>query len=1559
MDHLYNDALGLPDPSVYLGDPGEAPTHPHDISFFHDAEFSINSAAFGEAHGCAVVSLVLLVARRGEEGILLAWGDNSHGQVGHSKNNSQPSRVDTLDLFVIKQVSCGSRFSVVLTTCGKVLSFGSNEYGQLGHSFESKKSTKPKLVKFMPVPRITHALPKIVSIASGSRHSLLLSEDGSVWSFGDNSLFQLAFGRSVPVSHGAALIPELYGVPIKKIVCGGAFSMALTSSGTVYSWGSNTAGQLGHGSRVDTHVPTTISKLSGVVDICAGENHCIAIDSNGKCFVWGSGYHVSPIELTGMDGCAFGPVLKIASGKHHSFILAKRLVGDGSENHCFKVYILGRADVELGNSNMSGHSVGHVALAKVLDADKYRMYGGLGDQAFLVSSQDHDPADAAEGLTLTVVEELVHQIETDGSPSAGALLTSKLQQNLFSLSRLNSSFLSATHFVSDGFADPSVSLSDIQRAFSLLSSMKHSHWAPKVHKILCEAAVTSPLVYAPSSPSTPESLRGFLILLENPFLATNKENLESVRKLANVINDLTEDQKKVFEGWWRNNPKLLSNFKTAVASFNKALTLFTKKRLEDPTIAILEVMKWLWTISNRPCGNSDPLKFNYKEPTYTQVPDIPASTSGGVASSNTPSIPQPSAPASSEPSRRPSVQAFAIPTNANMTSMLSALSALGAHPSINIQLDPRSLPTNPNGAPPTAADIAALAAQAFTRQMDSLFSQSNEVCLGDRPSPVPLIPHADFVNETLSKRIDFANDFMMFYASTRPNVFGPGAANDGLANVFSFCRYPFSFSLGARTTLLVLDAQRQMMESQSRSLMRHLRGPSAAAAQGQMPGTETVHNLLKVRRKHLLHDSFKYVGAMIVANLKKPFKVKFVEEMGIDGGGVSREFMDLFFRRLLKHTDMFVDVEAAVGEGKRRKGCIWFNPLSKRSLASFRTVGRILGLAFFNSCLASLPFPQVLFKRLLGWPSNMADLGDLQPATAKWLKQMLEHEDASTFDECFYGLEFSVTVSMRRPDDKSVLPLVEPYKNVPLPGKFAGKPVTFANRNEYVRSMINWHTGGSVEAVLTEFRQGFLECCGGPILDQLLPQQLEVLLKGRSGESANFKDLETVAKYKKPYHKDHPVIKRFWSVFHALPTDFKYKFLMFMTGTDTIPPIRGLKEVQIVIQPSGAGATEAQAPTEAGVPSTTPTPNEGTAAAETANQNPTPNGQQPPQAPTNRFPGVPNIPGLPDLAALFAAGPPRPNAAAGGNATVSNLLNLPAGTSPRTALANLLNMFGPAAAATPGPGEAASAPAPQLFGDGMMDAIVNNAGGVGNGDGEEDGEFDDVEEDASLSDEESDFSVVDGFEGVHAHNHAAHEHEHDHGTPPLPQNPAGRQILGSFVFNLGETLGAGSSAAVGQTDGTAAMAVESPTGPIVAGEGSSSSSGGEAVEAPRGTKRGHEEELEDEVDDWEGDMSEMEEVQEDAKGKAPAFKKMRHGNSPAKKGVVQESSSGSVQDWKQAVVLDSTLNETVAMDGVDEQRLPVAHTCSFVLDLPAYQSVEQLFDRLVYAVENAGEFHLV
>jgi hypothetical protein len=57
--------------------------------------------------------------------------------------------------------------------------------------------------------------------------------------------------------------------------------------------------------------------------------------------------------------------------------------------------------------------------------------------------------------------------------------------------------------------------------------------------------------------------------------------------------------------------------------------------------------------------------------------------------------------------------------------------------------------------------------------------------------------------------------------------------------------------------------------------------------------------------------------------------------------------------------------------------------------------------------------------------------------------------------------------------------------------------------------------------------------------------------------------------------------------------------------------------------------------------------------------------------------------------------------------------------------------------------------------------------------------------------------------------------------------------------------------------------------------------------------------------------------------------------------------------------LDSSLNDYLAPGTLDEGRLLCAHTCTHVLDLPFYRTVERLADCMVYALDNAGEFQLV
>ena len=70
--------------------------------------------------------------------------------------------------------------------------------------------------------------------------------------------------------------------------------MFLMSDGSVYACGSGSQGALGDGKKMNRYKPVRVKMPSGVLvsDICAGWMHSMAITSDGECYVWGSGsYH--------------------------------------------------------------------------------------------------------------------------------------------------------------------------------------------------------------------------------------------------------------------------------------------------------------------------------------------------------------------------------------------------------------------------------------------------------------------------------------------------------------------------------------------------------------------------------------------------------------------------------------------------------------------------------------------------------------------------------------------------------------------------------------------------------------------------------------------------------------------------------------------------------------------------------------------------------------------------------------------------------------------------------------------------------------------------------------------------------------------------------------------------------------------------------------------------------------------------------------------------------------------------------------------------------------------
>ena len=146
-----------------------------------------DQVGFPGTNVCLQLEGVLTVAELGEPGMIWAWGDDSHGQMGQGDvnvhNGLAPVQVQGLPGDVV--VSAGLDHALALDELtGTVFSWGNNDEGQLG---------RPTLTTLeQGTPDLVQGLPRIIAISAGAKFSVAVDEYGRVWGWGRNHVGQLA-----------------------------------------------------------------------------------------------------------------------------------------------------------------------------------------------------------------------------------------------------------------------------------------------------------------------------------------------------------------------------------------------------------------------------------------------------------------------------------------------------------------------------------------------------------------------------------------------------------------------------------------------------------------------------------------------------------------------------------------------------------------------------------------------------------------------------------------------------------------------------------------------------------------------------------------------------------------------------------------------------------------------------------------------------------------------------------------------------------------------------------------------------------------------------------------------------------------------------------------------------------------------------------------------------------------------------------------------------------------------------------------------------------------------
>jgi len=274
--------------------------------------------------------------------------------------------------FTTPRVAAGNGYSLIVDIGagggGRVWGWGSNTSGRASPTNGATTAIAPSEVKDMTVPASPVDVTDVVAISAGYNHSIALRADGSIMTWGADTNGALGDGTTSGKTFALPSLPA--GKVAVQVKASGNFSMVRLNDGSLYAWGLNYYGVLGVGDTTEKQSPTLVLGGHSFASFDAfgrpstsytATFSAVGVTTSGAVYSWGSNVHgqlgradrakgtgsyaASPVavqtsltsSLTGADAVVAGSAWQGAWGAYSALALplaptlsSSVTVGDGS-----------------------------------------------------------------------------------------------------------------------------------------------------------------------------------------------------------------------------------------------------------------------------------------------------------------------------------------------------------------------------------------------------------------------------------------------------------------------------------------------------------------------------------------------------------------------------------------------------------------------------------------------------------------------------------------------------------------------------------------------------------------------------------------------------------------------------------------------------------------------------------------------------------------------------------------------------------------------------------------------------------------------------------------------------------------------------------------------------------------------------------------------------------------------------------------------------------------------------------------------------------------------------